>query len=92
MMSLSCLTVLIQCQIFKIIFSILKKKKKEKKKETLSNNTPIHIYIKMINNRLVFSIKDGYKLELHTPEIMELFGSTKNLIDKTRNGENVPES
>ena len=44
----------------------------------------------MINNRLVFEIKDGYKLELQTPETMELFGSTKKLIDKTKNGEIVP--
>ena len=31
-----------------------------------------------INNSLVFKMKDGYKLELQTPEIMKLFGSTKN--------------
>ena len=30
-----------------------------------------------------------YKLELQTPETMKLFGSTKELIDKTKNGENV---
>ena len=34
-------------------------------------------------------IKDLYKLELQTPETMKLFGSTKKLIDKTKNGENV---
>ena len=33
---------------------------------------------------------DEYKLELKTPETMKLFGSTKKLIDKTKNGENVP--
>ena len=38
----------------------------------------------------MFKIKDGYKLELQTPEKMKLFGSTKNLIDKLKNGENVP--
>ena len=38
----------------------------------------------------MFKIKDGYKLELQTPETMKLFGSTKKLIDKTKNGENVP--
>ena len=37
----------------------------------------------------MFTIKDGYKLELQTPESMKLFGSTKKLIDKTKNGENV---
>ena len=31
-----------------------------------------------------------YKLELQTPETMKLFDSTKKLIDKTKNGENVP--
>ena len=38
----------------------------------------------------MFKIKDGYKLELQTPETLRLFGSTKKLIDKTKNGENVP--
>ena len=37
----------------------------------------------------MFKIKDGYKLELGTTEIMKLFGSTKKLIDKTKNGEHV---
>ena len=40
-------------------------------------------------NRLVFKIKDGYKLELQTPEILKLFDSTKKLIDRTKNGEKV---
>ena len=38
----------------------------------------------------MFKIKDGYKLEIQTPETIALFGSTKRLIDKTKNGENVP--
>ena len=42
----------------------------------------MHVYINIINNRLVFKIKDGYKLELQTPETMKLFGSTKKLIEK----------
>ena len=42
-----------------------------------------------MNNRLVFKLKDGYRLELKIPETMILFGSTKKLIDKTENGENV---
>ena len=37
----------------------------------------------------MYQIKDGYKLELQTPETMKLFGNTKKLIDKTKNGENV---
>ena len=34
-----------------------------KKYKTLTTLHPIHVYIKIINNRLVFKIKDGYKLE-----------------------------
>ena len=48
------------------------------------------MYINRINNRLVFKIKDRYKLELQTPETMELFGSTKKLIDKTKKAANIP--
>ena len=59
-----------------------------KKHETLTTNPPIHIYINRINDILVFIKKDEYKLELQTPETMKLFGSTKRLIDKTKNGEN----
>ena len=38
----------------------------------------------------MFQTKDGYKLELQTPETMKTFGSTKKLKDKTKNEENVP--
>ena len=38
----------------------------------------------------MLKIKDGYKLKLQTSETMKLFGSTKNLIDKAKNGEKVP--
>ena len=34
--------------------------------------------------------KDGYKLELQTPETMKLFGSTKKFIGKTKIGEKTP--
>ena len=37
----------------------------------------------------MFKIKDGYKLELQTPETMNLFGRAKKLIDKRKNGEKV---
>ena len=37
----------------------------------------------------MFKIKDGYKLGLQTPERTKIFGSTKQIIDKTKNGENV---
>ena len=55
----------------------------------MPNNRPIHIYNNRINNRLMFKIKHGYKLELQTPETMKLFGSTKKLIDKKKNGANL---
>ena len=80
MISLNCLMFLIQCQIFNFI----------KKHETLTDNPLIHIYINRFNNRLVFKIKDWYKLGLQTPETMKIFGSIKKLIDKTKNGENAP--
>ena len=53
-----------------------------KNHETLTIIPPIHDYMNRINNRLKCKIKDGYKLELQTPETIKLFGSTK-LIDKT---------
>ena len=59
-----------------------------KNHETLTAIPLIHVYTNRINNnnRLVFKIKDGYKLELQTPKTMELFGSIKKLLDKTRKG------
>ena len=56
-----------------------------KKRETLTKIAPINVYINRINNRLVFKIKGGYKLELQTPEIMKLFGSTKKNGEKVQN-------
>ena len=35
-------------------------------------------------------MKNRYKLKLQTSEAMKLFGSTKKLIDKTKNGKTVP--
>ena len=37
-----------------------------------------------------FKIKNGYSLELLTPETMRLLGSTENKITKDKNSENVP--
>ena len=49
-----------------------------KKDKSLTAIAPIHVDISRINNRLlVFKIKDGYKLELKTPETIKLFGSIK---------------
>ena len=50
----------------------------------------VQIYVNKIENRVTFKIKDGYSLELLTPETMKLLGSTENKITKDKNGENVP--
>ena len=69
MIILNYLTVLIQRQIFMIILSTTKKY------HALLTNHPIHIYINMINKRLVFKIREADKLELEAPEKMTIFGS-----------------
>ena len=61
-----------------------------KKHETIGENTPILIYANIINNRIVFKIKSGYKLELLSKETMKLLGSTKHITDADKNSENVP--
>ena len=57
--------------------------------EILTTIPHVHIYISRINNRLVLKIKDGYKLELQMPKTIKLFCSTKKLIIKTKNEENL---
>ena len=54
------------------------------------DNPPIRIYVNKIENRITFKTKSGYYLELLTPEIMKLLGSTESKITKDKNGENVP--
>ena len=61
-----------------------------KKHETLTDNPSIKIDSSKIKNRIAFKIKNGYKLELLTPETMRLLGSTKKVVDKDKNGEYVP--
>ena len=43
-----------------------------KKHKILTKNSPIQIYPNKIKNRNVFKINTGYKLELLTPETMEI--------------------
>ena len=43
-----------------------------KKHQTLTENSPIQIYPNKIKNRNVSKINTGYKLELLTPETMEI--------------------
>ena len=54
------------------------------------DNLSIRIYVNKIEDRITFKIETRYYLELLTPEIMKLLGSTKNKITKNKNGENVP--
>ena len=61
-----------------------------KKHEAIGENAPILIYANTINNRIVFKIKGGYKLELLSKETMKLLGSTEDTIDADKNSENVP--
>ena len=61
-----------------------------KKHETIGANATIIIYANTINNRIVFKIKTGYKLELLSKETMKLLGRTSSIIDADKNGENVP--
>ena len=61
-----------------------------KKHETIADTTPILIYANKINNRIVFKIKTGYKLELLSKETMKLLGRTKDTFDADKNSENVP--
>ena len=60
------------------------------KRETIADNPPVHIYVNEIENRIVFKINAGYKLELLTEKTMQLLGSSKNVLDKNRSGELVP--
>ena len=61
-----------------------------KKHENLTDNPPVQIYLNKIKNIIVFKIKTGYKLEFLTPDTMKLLGSTKNDVDKDKDGETVP--
>ena len=61
-----------------------------KKHETIGENAPILIYPNTINNRIVFKIKSGYKLELLSKETKKLLGSISSIIDADKNSENVP--
>ena len=61
-----------------------------KKHETLTENPLVQTYPNKFQNRIVFKIKTGYKLELLTPETMKLLGSGKKDVRKDKDGENVP--
>ena len=48
------------------------------------------MYINKIENGITFKIKNGYYLELLTPETMQLLGSTESKRSKDKNCENAP--
>ena len=50
----------------------------------------IKIYVNKIGNRIKFKIKNGYYLQLLTPETRNLLGSTESKITKDKNSENMP--
>ena len=56
----------------------------------MTDNPSIKNYSNKIKNRIVFKIKNGYKLELLTPETMKLLGSINKVADKDENSENEP--
>ena len=61
-----------------------------KKHRERVHNPSIRMYINRIENRITFTIKNGYYLELLTPETMKLLGSTESKITKDKNSENEP--
>ena len=54
------------------------------------DNPSMKIYVNKIENRVTFRIKNGYYLQLLTPETMKLLGSTESKITKDKNSENIP--
>ena len=58
-----------------------------KKHSEAVDDPSIRIYVNATENRITFKIKNGFYLELLTPETMKLLGSK---MTKDKNGENVP--
>ena len=56
----------------------------------MTDNPPIKIYEKKIENGLTSKIKTDYYLEILTIELIKLLGSTKNEVTNDKNGENIP--
>ena len=67
-------------QIFKIIL---------KKHGENIDKPSVKIFVNKTENRITFKIKNGYSIELLTPETMKLLRSTENKITKVKNGEDV---
>ena len=60
------------------------------KHETVTDKSPVQIYVNKIQNRITFKIKTGYYLEYLTPKTMKLLGSNERQITKHEIGENAP--
>ena len=75
----------IRYQIIQDYFEYILKKHSES-----VDNPSIRIYVNKIENRITFKIKNGYYLELLTPETIKMLGCTVSKITKDKNGENVP--
>ena len=61
-----------------------------RKHETIEVNPPVQIYPNKIKSRIVFKTKTRYKLELLSPETMELLGKVKRDAGKDKDGEDIP--
>ena len=61
-----------------------------KKHSESVDNPPIEIFVSKNENRITFKIKNGYYLEILTPETMKLLGSTESKISGEKDGENAP--
>ena len=80
------LMVRILLKTFRIILNLSSKKPQNFDRKPTSSN----LSKKKIKNRIVSKIKTNYKLELLTPEIMRLLGSTRKEVDKDKDRENLP--
>ena len=60
-----------------------------KKHKTIAKVSPVLVYVNEINNRIVFKIKSGYKLELLSKETIRLLGSSTDTMDGDKNSELV---
>ena len=64
-----------------------------KRYETLTTVLPIHAYINKINHRLVFKMRDGYKIKARIRNAWNneiILVAKKKKKDKTKNGEKWP--
>lgn len=60
-----------------------------KKHETLTDKTPVEIFVKIVQNMVTLKIKSGHCSESLLPEIVKLIEITKEKTTKRKNGENL---